>query len=362
MSVRSESPPTLRDRMSGVLLGTMVGDALGLPAEGLPRRRIARRWRGVWKHRFILGRGMISDDTEHALFVAQALLDHPCDVEGFRRCLAWKLRWWLSSIPAGIGLATLRATLKLWMGWPAHRSGVFSAGNGPAMRVAILGAFFHEDTERREQYVRASTRLTHTDPRALTGSLAVAEVVASHMRTAQGQDPRPSEVLRTLRTLAARGDGEWPKLVDHIDASLARGDSVERFADRSGLENGVTGYVYHTVPVAIYAVLRHRGEFDEALRVVLALGGDTDTVGAIVGAMAGAAVGAEGIPERWIAGVADWPRTPVLLRSVAERLVRQQDSAVPLGRVRYCWPGVVPRNLLFTVTVLLHGLRRLVPA
>jgi ADP-ribosylglycohydrolase len=348
--------------MSGVLLGTMVGDALGLPAEGLPRRRIARRWRGVWKHRFILGRGMISDDTEHALFVAQALLDHPGDVDGFQRSLAWKLRWWLLAIPAGVGLATLRASIKLWMGWPGHRSGVFSAGNGPAMRVGILGAFFHDDAARREQYVRASTRLTHTDPRALTGSLAVAEVVASQVRMAHGENPRPGELLGTLGRLAARGDDEWPKLVDQIDAALDRGDSVERFADMLGLENGVTGYVYHTVPVAIYAGLRHPGTFDEALRAVLTLGGDTDTVGAIVGALSGAAVGATGIPEPWVAGIADWPRTPVLLHTVAERLVRQQDSAVPLGRVRYCWPGVVPRNLLFTVIVLLHGLRRLVPA
>ena len=82
---------------------------------------------------------------------------------------------------------------------------------------------------------------------------------------------------------------------------------------------------------------------------------------AIVGAISGAAVGATGIPEQWVAGIVDWPRTPVLMHAVAERLVRQQDNALPLGRVRYCWPDAVPRNLLFTVTVLLHGLRRLVP-
>ena len=54
---------------------------------------------------------MISDDTEHTLFVAQALLAHPNDPAAFQRCLAWKLRLWLLGLPAGIGFATLRSIL-----------------------------------------------------------------------------------------------------------------------------------------------------------------------------------------------------------------------------------------------------------
>jgi ADP-ribosyl-[dinitrogen reductase] hydrolase len=77
----------------GVLLGTAVGDSLGLPAEGMSRRRIRARWGGVWRHRFLFGHGMVSDDTEHTLFVAQALLTHPDDPIAFQRCLAWKLRF-----------------------------------------------------------------------------------------------------------------------------------------------------------------------------------------------------------------------------------------------------------------------------
>ena len=93
----ASSPPTpdLQDRFDGVLLGTAVGDALGLPAEGISRGRIQRMWHGQWRLRFLFGRGMVSDDTEHTLFVAQALLTHPDDVDAFQRCLAWKLRLWL---------------------------------------------------------------------------------------------------------------------------------------------------------------------------------------------------------------------------------------------------------------------------
>ena len=141
----STSQEKLRKAFVGVLTGTAVGDALGLPAEGMSRQRLQRRWHGQWRHRFLFGRGMVSDDTEHTLFVAQALLAHPNDPVAFQRCLAWKLRLWLLGIPAGIGFATLRAILKLWLGFPPTRSGVHSAGNGPAMRSAIIGAYFFDE-------------------------------------------------------------------------------------------------------------------------------------------------------------------------------------------------------------------------
>lgn len=168
----------LRQRFSGLLLGTAVGDALGLPAEGLSRNRIGRRWHGDWRHRFVFGRGMCSDDTEHTFFVAQALLSHPNDPVAFQRCLAWKFRLWLLGAPAGIGLATLRAILKLWLGFPESRSGVFSAGNGPAMRSAIIGAYFFDDPAKRREFISAAARLTHTDPKAKVVALAVAEAAA----------------------------------------------------------------------------------------------------------------------------------------------------------------------------------------
>jgi hypothetical protein len=70
------------------------------------------------------------------------------------------MRWWLVGLPAGIGSATLRATLKLWLGFSPSRSGVFSAGNGPAMRSPVLGTAI-DDIETLRKFVRASTRITH---------------------------------------------------------------------------------------------------------------------------------------------------------------------------------------------------------
>ena len=114
-----ERAPGLRRALEGVLLGTAVGDALGFPAENLSPTRIRRRWKGQWRMRFVLDRGMISDDTEHTLMVAQALLAHCDDAAAFQRALAWKFRWWFAGLPGGMSLDTAKACLKLWMGVPA---------------------------------------------------------------------------------------------------------------------------------------------------------------------------------------------------------------------------------------------------
>lgn len=167
-----------QSRFRAVLIGTAVGDALGLPAEGVSRRRIGRLFPGPWRHRLILGRGMVSDDTEHTVFISQALLAQPESAERFARRFARSLRWWFVSLPAGIGLGTGRAIVRLWLGFPPARSGVRSAGNGAAMRVAPIGARFADKPERRVAYVQAATRVTHSDPRALVGAEAVASMLA----------------------------------------------------------------------------------------------------------------------------------------------------------------------------------------
>ncbi|HZR17954.1 MAG TPA: ADP-ribosylglycohydrolase family protein [Verrucomicrobiae bacterium] len=347
--------PDLHQRLAGLLLGTAVGDALGLPAEGLSRHRIERRWHGNWQHRFVLGHGMCSDDTEHTFFVAQALLAHPNDAVAFQRCLAWKLRLWLLGVPAGIGLATLRAILKLWLGFPPTRSGVFSAGNGPAMRSGIIGAYFFDDPIRRKEFVWAATRLTHTDPKAEVAALAVAEAAAWAVL---GQEPLTELASR----LSALGGGEeWAVICRKFEHGLAEGTSVFAFADALGLRNGVSGYAYHSVPIALYAWLRSPNNFQDALTSALNCGGDTDTVGAIVGALAGASVGTSGIPSEWLSGICEWPRSLSVLGQAAERLAEQKLGASALGPIKYFWPGLVPRNLAFLLIVLAHGFRRLAP-
>jgi ADP-ribosylglycohydrolase len=291
------------------------------------------------------------------VFVAQGLLAQPGSAEAFARRLGWSLRWWLLALPAGVGFGTLRAIVRLWLGVPARRSGVRSAGNGPAMRVAPIGAFFAGRPAELEAYVRASTRLTHRDERAAVGALAVARVVAWSLREELAQRPPLERFLEVLGSAGA-GDAEWRALVERLGQAAEREASVPELAAQLGLERGVTGYSYHTVPVAAYAWFRHFGDFRASLASVLDCGGDTDTTGAIVGALAGAVVGEGGIPGAWIDGIAEWPRGRALLRELADRLAAA-STGTSRSPVRYFWPGVIPRNAVFLLLVLAHGLRRL---
>lgn len=357
----SEAPVAeLPLRLRGLLIGAAVGDALGLPAEGLSRYRTQRLYRSCWRHRLVFGHGMISDDTEHTIFVAQCLLRHPDSPKRFARRLGWCLRGWLLSLPAGIGFATLRAIGKLWLGFPPSYSGVYSAGNGPAMRVAIIGAFFAHDAERRAAYVAASTRMTHTDQKALIGATAIAELAAWIVRERLTAPPPLDDFLALLRRCGPEDHG-WQDLVDIIAQAARDGASVSALAERLGLAKGVTGYIYHTVPVVVYAWFRQGGDFRATLTAVLDCGGDTDTTGAIVGALAGAMNGEDGIPADWRTGVVDWPRSLPLLRTLGTRLAIVTATGQPAAPVRYCWPAIPLRNLLFLLIVLLHGFRRLLP-
>ena len=353
-------PDRCRDRFEGLILGTAVGDALGYPAEGLSRNRLGKLYPGRWRHRFLFGRGAVSDDTDHTVFVAQALLLYPGDPELFARRLARSFRWWLLGLPVGIGRATLRAILRLWIGVPPTGSGVDSAGNGAAMRAAVIGARFARDDVALEIYLAVQTRITHSDRKALVGAIAVAYLAAWTIRDSLTARPDAERLLAVLRSVP-EADAAWHGLVDRIAAALHAELTVEAFADSIDLSEGVTGYVYHTVPVAVYAWYRHFGNFEATLEAVLNCGGDTDTTGAIAGALAGAVVGEGGIPPDWIAGIMDWPRGTRRLRHIAERLCDAQAGGPESRPVPYFWPALLLRNWIVLWVTLAHQARRLAP-
>lgn len=350
-----------RKTFSGVLLGTAVGDSIGLPSEGMKAKRIKRCWTGPLKQRLILGRGMVSDDTEHTAFMAQSLIAHPNKIDTFQNALAWKLRWWLLGLPAGIGFATLRAILKLWIGLSPKRSGVHSAGNGPAMRSAIIGAFFQNDLNALEEYTKAATEITHTDHRAYTGALAIALCTRWAALYGQEKSTSPITVLKDLGAIHDESDTEWPELLLKMEEAFSKGLEVSEFAASLNISDEVTGYVYHTVPVAIYAWIHHYHNFTETVEAVVHCGGDTDTVGAIAGALAGATVGIQGIPDKWMIDIIDWPCSTNRLMKIAEELSTVKQAERSGRSIPLFWPAVILRNVFFILIVLSHGIRRFLP-
>jgi ADP-ribosylglycohydrolase len=340
---------TTPERLVGCLIGTAVGDAIALPTEGLSRARIARHWRSPLRHRLLFGSGLVSDDTEHAFLTAQALVDSKGQTDAFRRALAWRLRGWFACLPPGVGLATAKACLRLWCGVSPEHSGVWSAGNGPAMRAPILGAFLAQDAIRRKALVTISTRLTHRDPKGLTAALAVAETAAWIVCEGDGNG-------LVKRWVACSDDPEWQEITTILSELLAMGADTDELTRRLKCEEGVSGYAYRSVPVALYAWLRHRNDARAGIEAIMRCGGDTDTVGAIAGSLYGLDRGEVAFPVDWIADIHDWPLSSAVLRRAGQALAT--DGARP---VAWCWPLLPLRNVFVLTVVLAHGFRRLLP-
>jgi ADP-ribosyl-[dinitrogen reductase] hydrolase len=342
----------------GCLLGTAVGDALGLPCEGLSRHGQRRTFGEIEGYRLLFGRGMVSDDTEHTCMVAQALIASGDDPDAFASDLARRMRGWLLRLPAGIGYATLRALARSCAGVSPDRSGVFSAGNGPAMRSAILGVCYGGDPERLRKMVRASTRITHTDPKAEYGARAVA--LAAYLSSENCLSP--DGLIEALDAVLPEPDAvEIRELLNRVAQSVKTGQSTEAFMETLGLDHGVSGYTYHTVPVALHAALRHPHGYRTAVLEGIHCGGDTDTVGAIVGGIVGAGVGKDGIPAPWLDGLIEWPATVHWMERLAQSLAEAQSSNEKNLVMTLPVPALLARNLAFLLIVLYHGFRRLLP-
>jgi ADP-ribosyl-[dinitrogen reductase] hydrolase len=165
-----------------------------------------------------------------------------------------------------------------------------------------------------------------------------------------------SAVLNALRPLVVTD--EMQTRFAALESRLSRGSSVLDYAVEIHCEHGVSGYAPNTVAVALFAWLRHRGDFARTLTSVIECGGDTDTVAAIAGGICGAEVGEDGIPQPWIDGICDWPRSVKYIRTVAAAL-NALPNQLPVPRLSCL--GVLLRNAVFLIIVLSHGLRRLIP-
>ena len=337
------------ETLEACLLGGAVGDSLGLPSEGLRAGRIAKLRPGPLRQCLVGRKGMVSDDTEHAVMTFLSLRDADGDPERFARKLAGRLRWWLAAVPAGVGLATVKSILRLMIGYPPARSGVWSAGNGPLMRAPIIGAWFADhDDDTRNRFTDTSSLMTHRDPRALECARMISLVTAMVAR--KGAAPNTAEVLDAISGYVT--SEEMNKRLQLLRQALERGDTVSDLADIISAKPGyVTGFAPDSATVALHAWLRHRGDFRAAVESVIRAGGDTDTTAFITGSIAAIECGTERLPEDWAHDIGDWP----VNRSMLHRLTHDPSEGHPIR------PLLLVRNLVFFLIVLFHGFRRLLP-
>ncbi len=340
----------LESRLKGSLLGTALGDALGMPCEGLSSGQISRRFGKIESFHLLGSIGFVSDDTEQSALLAQSIIKEADEAAPCARKFQVALLFWFMRLPCGVGLATLRACLKIALGFRC--SGVRSAGNGSAMRAGILGAYFYDDELKRREFGTAICQTTHTDKRALAGALFVGEIAALAVSTKSDSVIEKTEFLRLVEKVE---ESELKKNLE-LAASLA-----EKKLDitEAARQLKVSGYVLHSVPIAFFAFLRYRQESPlEALSQLISVGGDTDSNAAILGGWLGALKGEAALPQELISKIENGPFGPDHLRKLAECLCAVK-SGKKVKEPSYNWVYALIRNLFFFGVVLFHVLLRI---
>jgi len=332
-----------QERLTGTLLGTAVGDALGLAMEGMSARAVARAYPRIDRY-FVLGSiGLVSDDTEQSALVAQSLVRHRESLDGCVHAFRRALLGWFLRLPWGVGWGTLRACTRIACG--LARSGVHSAGNGAAMRAAIVGVAFRADSSRRRAYVDSLSRVTHVDVRAVEGARFVAELAAL-ASSASGDVCRGALVEQALEVVA---DASLRRALERA-RELAKERAETSHAAR---ELGSSGFVLCSVALATFCFTRWGYETERALVETIRAGGDTDSNAAMVGAWCGALHGERGLPGRLVNALQDGPFGRTHLRRLAAAL------ASPRGTldVEFSPVAALLRNLALFPVVLVHALR-----
>lgn len=276
--------------LEGLSLGDALGQRFFIP-EPMASRMVEQRAlpRAPW---------LYTDDTEMALGLLAVLREHGAvDQDALARSFAER---WCSDPARGYAGMAAEILQEISMGtdWreAAQRPfrGAGSMGNGAAMRVAPLGAWFADDVARVVAEARRSAEVTHLHPEGIAGAVAVA--VAAHYAWRATHDPGFD-----------RGDGLVAYTLRHTPAGETR-DGIARARDlgdvapeRAAEALGSGNYVIaqDTVPFTLWCAARYADDFEAAIWSTLRGLGDRDTTCAIVGGIVALSAPPETVPEVW---------------------------------------------------------------
>jgi poly(ADP-ribose) glycohydrolase ARH3 len=278
------------EKIEGILLGTFLGDAIGAPFNGwLPEDIPPLDVNYIAEH----PPRTYTDDTQMSISVFEEMLENGSInqqslVQRFlKRFSPWR----------GYGGGMLEV-IEQWKDGrdieSAARSmygGIGSFGDGAAMRAGPVSPFFalHEVEQLAEQ-VRLSSSLTHTHPLGVAGAVMQAHAVLLALNNV------PVDEWLT-RLFSFPTESVFKIKLETVKKSLERQASPHEAAREIG--NGSDAL--EAVPAAIFTAIRHSDSFADSVLGGVSMGGDTDTIGAMAGAIAGARFGVKGIPQEWLA-------------------------------------------------------------
>jgi ADP-ribosylglycohydrolase len=306
-----------RDRALGAFYGLALGDALGMPTQSMSRAEIARRYGPIAALRDAVAdqpiapgmpAGSITDDTEQAVLLARLLVRGGGRVvpEVFAKAL---LDWEADVARRGssdlLGPSTKRALELLGNGTPPGEAGRTGTTNGAAMRITPVAIATAPDLGRLVEAVVAASEITHNTNLGIGAAAAVAAAVSAGI---DGADlPTALEAAERAADEGGRrghwcAGGEiaarirWARNWVHGVGSDAVGDAVYAVVG--------TSVAAQESVVAAFALVEALGSSPiDVLTTAAGLGGDTDTIAAIAGAILGAHHGLSGLPADLVAEV-----------------------------------------------------------
>ncbi len=327
----------LRDRFRGALLGTMVGDALGAPVEGWECDQLNEKLDDVTilpiadrqQHipifgllsgaELIPGTAYYTDDTQMTIGVAESLVAH-ADFSGPHLASRFAENF-EEDRGYGPGAYAVLKELQKGAAWNDVGERLFggqgSFGNGAAMRAAPVGALYHDNLPRLRRVAEAQASITHTHPIGKQSAALQAAAVAAALRFDIESDEFDEQIFVNSVTDSVGALEQW------LDAGyrdlrilLRLRPLPEEVAETLG--NGIEAQL--SVPTALYAFTAHYDSFAQAVLYAVRLGGDTDTIGAMTGAIAGAFHGASAIPPNWLEALENGPQGRDYVSGLADQL------------------------------------------
>lgn len=259
--------------------------------------------------------GQYTDDTQLTIATVEAILEAgDLDCSAIASRIA---RLWANQAVVGPGGACTRAAHAFLEGadWRSCGAPVGQAGNGTAMRMAVIGLTCLDDPERLPALAADVARITHHDPRSIAGGVGVAKAA---QLLADGGEPDAALCADVARAMEPY-EPEFAQLVHELPPRLAEpeDEALHRIAwagqRRAELERPIiTPFVVPTVLACLFSILRHPSSWTEAVGHVLHMGGDVDTTGSITGALMGTKLGLAAIPADLSGAVLDAERLRML--------------------------------------------------
>ena len=305
----------IKSKILGAILGSAIGDAIGEMAFLYPEKE--RLLEEVNRAPEIC----YTDDTAMAIGLTESIIkeggiDQNLLGETFRNnFLREPWRGYASGPPT-----IFSQVQKLGITYPEAARNLFgglgSFGNGAAMRIVPVGVFYHNAHDLYEQ-AALSAEVTHAHPIGVDGAAVQARAVAHAVEL----DPRETfpttnflqDLLDFSRTL---GIETKMRLVTDLIANHTRpGVAAEKI--------GRSVAVHESMPFAIYAFLRHPTSFEGCLLCAVLNGGDRDTLGAMAGAVSGAYLGIQSIPDSWMGKLENRDYIEMLALKLAAGMVTQ---------------------------------------